>query len=56
MPWQAFSPLYPRRDFNILLKYGVGAKNELNTFDSTYTKDLVAWAPITITVPLRRRA
>jgi hypothetical protein len=48
MPWQVFSPLYPRRDFNILLKYGVGAKNELNTFDSTYTKDMIAWVPITI--------
>jgi hypothetical protein len=26
---------------NIIFKYGVGAKNELNTFEGTYTKDLV---------------
>jgi hypothetical protein len=27
---------------NIVFKYGVGAKNELNTFEGTYTKDLIA--------------
>lgn len=26
---------------NIIFKYGVEAKNELNTFDGTYTKDLI---------------
>jgi hypothetical protein len=33
---------------NIILKYGVGARNELNTFEGTYTKDMVADNPITI--------
>lgn len=27
--------------FNLIFKYGVGAKNELNTFAQTYTKDMV---------------
>jgi predicted PurR-regulated permease PerM len=26
---------------NIIFKYGTGARNELNTFEGTYTKDLV---------------
>ena len=34
-------------DFNLVLKYGVGAKNELNTFDETFTKDLVLNPPVT---------
>jgi hypothetical protein len=39
----------PRKSgFNLLFKYGVGAKNELNTFDNTYTKDMVMSPPITI--------
>ncbi len=33
-------------DFNLVLKYGIGAKNELNTFDETFTKDLVLDPPI----------
>ncbi len=37
-------------DFNILMKYGVGRRNELNTFQNTYTKDLVLDG--TLTVPL----
>ena len=28
-------------DFNLIFKYGVGAKNELNTFSGTYTKDMI---------------
>ncbi len=34
-------------DFNLLFRYGVGAKNELNTFEGTYTKDMVIDTPIT---------
>lgn len=34
-------------DFNFIFKYGVGARNELNTFDGTFTKDLIAIAPVT---------
>lgn len=35
-------------NFNLIFKYGVGAKNELNTFDQTYTKDLIMDPPVTI--------
>ncbi len=35
-------------DFNLVLNYGVGAKNELNTFDNTYTKDLVMDPSVTV--------
>lgn len=40
----------PRKsnDFNILFKYGVTARNELNTFDNTYTKDMIIDPPIKI--------
>ena len=34
--------------FNLIFKYGVGAKNELNTFTQTYTKDMVVDPSITI--------
>jgi hypothetical protein len=33
---------------NIIFKYGVGAKNELNTFNGTYTRDMVVDPSITI--------
>jgi hypothetical protein len=39
-------------NFNLLLRYGVGAKNELNTFEGTYTKDMVLDPPITIKLTL----
>jgi hypothetical protein len=44
------NPYIPPRkgDFNLIFKYGVGAKNVLNTFDNTYTKDMVMSPPITI--------
>jgi hypothetical protein len=29
------------RDFNLKFAYGIGAKNVLNTFQNTYTKDLI---------------
>ena len=34
--------------FNLIFKYGVGAKNELNTFAQTYTKDMVMDPSVTI--------
>ena len=38
----------PRKsEFNLLFKYGVAAMNELDTFNNTYTKDLVMNPPIT---------
>lgn len=33
-------------NFNLIFKYGVGAKNELDTFKEIYTKDLITDAPI----------
>ena len=35
-------------NFNLVFKYGVGAKNELNTFEQTYTRDMVKDPPVTI--------
>jgi len=34
--------------FNLIFKYGVGMKNELNTFDQTYTKDMIMDPSVTI--------
>jgi len=39
-------------DFELLFKYGVGAKNELDTFNGTYTKDMVIDPSITINLTL----
>ena len=39
-------------DFNFIFKYGVGAKNELNTFNQTFTKDMIVDTPITINLKL----
>lgn len=33
--------------FNLIFRYGVGAKNELNTFDQTFTKDMITEPSIT---------
>lgn len=38
--------------FNIIFRYGVGAKNELNTLKGTYTKDMVNKPPITTKLQL----
>lgn len=35
-------------DFNLIFRYGVGAKNVLNTFKGTYTRDMVGDPPITV--------
>lgn len=35
-------------DFDYVLKYGVNAKNELNTFSHTYTREMVTDPPITV--------
>ena len=35
-------------NFNFIFKYGVGSGNELNTFDKTYTKDMIMDPSITI--------
>jgi len=38
--------------FNLIFRYGVGAKNELNTFNNTFTKDMVIDPPITVNLKL----
>ena len=51
-----WNPLYsPQGDFNLVFKYGVGAKNELNTFRGTYTKDMVIDPSITIRLTLSKQ-
>jgi hypothetical protein len=40
------------RDFNILLRFGVNGRNELNTFENTYTKDLILDGTITVSLVL----
>lgn len=41
-----------KREFNFMLKYGVGAKNIINTYDDTYTKDMIKDSSITIKLVL----
>jgi hypothetical protein len=38
--------------FSFILKYGVGAKNVINTFDHTYTKDLISGPDTSILLQL----
>jgi len=40
------------RDFNILFRYGVGARNELDTFQNTFTKDLISDGTVTVSLVL----
>lgn len=39
--------------FNLIFRYGVGAKNELNTFDQTYTKDMVRDMDPSVTIKFK---
>jgi hypothetical protein len=39
-------------DFNLIFKYGVNARNELNTFQGTYTKDMIVDPSMTIELSL----
>ena len=39
-------------NFNLVFRYGVGARNELNTFEGTYTKDMVMDPSITVNLSL----
>jgi len=41
-------------NFNLIFKYGVGAKNELNTFEGTYAKDMIMDPPITVNLSLSK--
>jgi len=42
-------------NFNMIFKYGIGARNELNTFDGTYTKDMIMDPPITVELSLSKQ-
>ena len=41
-------------DFNLIFKYGVGAKNELNTFEGTHTRDMIMDPSITVDLSLSK--
>ncbi|GAA0343737.1 hypothetical protein GCM10008967_37730 [Bacillus carboniphilus] len=41
-------------DFAFLVKFGVGSKNEINTFDQTVTKDLIMDGTVTENIPLTK--
>ncbi|MDP2917529.1 MAG: hypothetical protein Q8O16_06335, partial [Dehalococcoidia bacterium] len=42
------TPRPAQSGFNLVFRYGIGAKNELNTFNGTYTKDMVQETSITV--------
>jgi hypothetical protein len=42
-------------EFNLIFRYGVGAKNELNTFNGTFTKDMVNKPSSTINMYLSEK-
>jgi len=46
------NPTRGESNFNLIFKYGVGAKNELNTFEGTFTKDMVSDSSITVNLSL----
>ncbi|MFC1949538.1 hypothetical protein ACFLW0_05140 [Chloroflexota bacterium] len=39
-------------NFNLIFRYGVTARNELNTFEGTYTKDMIMDPSITVELSL----
>ena len=41
-----------KSDFNFIFKYGVTGRNTLDTFQGTFTKDMVMDAPVTIELTL----
>ena len=45
----------PSSDFNLVFKYGVGAKNILDTFDGTFTRDMVSEPSITVELSLSEK-
>ena len=51
-PQPSPTPTPQSTSFNLIFKYGVGAKNELNTFAQTYTKDMVMDPSVTIKLKL----
>jgi hypothetical protein len=47
-------PINENDPFNLIFKYGIGAKNELFTFNNSFTKDLVSNGTITTTLVLSK--
>ena len=45
----------PSSDFNMVFKYGVGAKNKLDTFNGTFTRDMVVEPSITIELSISKQ-
>ncbi len=43
-----------KSSFNLVFKYGVTARNELNTFKEMYTKDMITDPPITVNLSLSK--
>jgi hypothetical protein len=41
-------------DFNLIFKYGFSGRNTLDTYQGTYTKDMVADSPVTIPLSLNQ--
>ena len=48
------TPPPSQSNFNLIFQYGVGARNELNTFEGTYTKDMIMDPPITVNLTLSK--
>jgi hypothetical protein len=44
-----------KSEFNFIFKYGVGAKNELNTFENTFTKDMICDPDTTVNLSLSNK-
>ena len=42
----------PESNLNLIFRYGIGARNELDTFQGTYTKDMIRDLPITVNLAL----
>lgn len=42
-------------NLNLIFKYGVGARNELNTFENTFTKDLIGNPDTTVHLSLSKK-
>ena len=49
---QIVVPQSTEKDFNFILKYGIGAKNEIDTFNGNTTKDLIAAGSTTMDLEL----
>ncbi|MDZ4230961.1 MAG: hypothetical protein U1B77_03995, partial [Dehalococcoidales bacterium] len=46
------SPATEKSNFNMIFRYGVMARNELDTFQGIYTKDMIADPSITVPLSL----